>query len=162
GPQGNDTVVKTPDQGKGALDFSEFEGPVQVDLRQSGPQVVSPGLLTLTLSSPSGVTDVLGSPFDDTIFGNAADNVLRGGAGQDLLVGFAGNDTLQGGFTQVVYLDFDSLTIPGQHVYTQDERDTIQAHMQANYADFSFTFTQQRPQTGPYTTLTFNDPTLVG
>ena len=34
--------------------------------------------------------------------------------------------------------------------------------MEADYAAFSYTFTQTLPQSGPFTTITFNDPVLVG
>ena len=74
----------------------------------------------------------------------------------------AGNDLLEGGLTRVVYLDFDTYELPGQHFYTQAERDEIQAQIEADYADFSYAFTQTQPQSGPYTTIDFNDPALVG
>ncbi|MEM9207047.1 MAG: calcium-binding protein, partial [Pseudomonadota bacterium] len=45
----------------------------------------------------SGVEDVIGSNFDDTLTGNAADNRLTGGDGSDTLVGRAGDDRLDGG-----------------------------------------------------------------
>jgi hypothetical protein len=69
--------------------------------------------------------------------------------------------------TQVVYLDFT----PGpatetvadatggtfftfnSHVYTQEERDTIQANIEQDYAEFNFTFTQTEPTDGEFTTL---------
>jgi Ca2+-binding RTX toxin-like protein len=45
----------------------------------------------------SGISYVVGSPFDDTIIGDGYDNVIFGGAGNDSLVGNAGNDLLFGG-----------------------------------------------------------------
>src|SRR5262249_34384057 len=66
---------------------------------------------------------------------------------------------------QVVYLDFDSWKtrvsaslVPFQHVYTQAERDAIQARLGADYADFAFTFTQVKPASGSYVSLVFNVP----
>lgn len=75
--------------------------------------------------------------------------------------------------TQVVYLDFtpDNPTFPvcrldqngnpvglfgifNDHVYTQEERDNIQAGIEADYADFNFLFTQTEPQFGDFTTIT--------
>ena len=82
-------------------------------------------MLTLTLSDPMGISNVLGSPYDDTIIGNARDNTLIGGGGDDLIAGLGGNDVLEGGITRTVYLDFNTDTMPGDHVYTQDEQDGI-------------------------------------
>lgn len=43
------------------------------------------------------------------------------------------------------------------HVYTQAERDAIQALLEADYADVAVEFTQTEPVTGEFTTLAFND-----
>ncbi len=59
-------------------------------------------------------------------------------------------------------LDFDTDTTPGDHIYTQAERNAIQAQLTADYSAFSYTFTQTPPSSGPYTTIYFNDPTLTG
>ena len=59
--------------------------------------VAIPGVLSLTLSNPMGISNVLGSPYDDTIIGNARDNTLIGGAGDDLVIGGDGRDVLVGG-----------------------------------------------------------------
>lgn len=45
----------------------------------------------------SGIENVEGSSFNDTLTGDGGDNVLTGGDGADSLVGGAGNDTLLGG-----------------------------------------------------------------
>ena len=76
--------------------------------------------------------------------------------------------------TQVVYLDFtpDSPTFPvcaldangnvagvfgifNDHVYTQDEKDDIQARIEEDYADFNLIFTQEEPAFGEFSTITF-------
>lgn len=44
-----------------------------------------------------GVEGVIGSGFDDALFGNRRDNLLSGLAGKDRLTGQGGNDTLLGG-----------------------------------------------------------------
>ncbi len=41
--------------------------------------------------------NVIGTGFDDAIFGNAQNNVLRGGAGDDVIHPFGGNDLVDGG-----------------------------------------------------------------
>ncbi len=45
----------------------------------------------------TGIENVTGSAFDDTLTGDSSANVLDGGAGNDLLDGGAGNDSLYGG-----------------------------------------------------------------
>ena len=67
----------------------------------------APGGVTVDLGSGSatgdgadtltGVTNVIGSAFDDTLIGNASANRLNAGGGDDLLIGRAGNDLLDGG-----------------------------------------------------------------
>ncbi|MAW85991.1 MAG: hypothetical protein CMJ42_05615 [Phyllobacteriaceae bacterium] len=44
----------------------------------------------------SGFENVVGSNFDDRLFGSAQVNLLDGGAGSDILLGNNGNDTLRG------------------------------------------------------------------
>ncbi len=166
GVLGSDTIEDSDaPSDANALDFSELGGPATIDLNQMGPQLVSPGLLVLSLPSSMAISDVYGSAFDDVISGNARDNTLAGGGGADSIDGGAGNDLIYGYRSQVVYLDFDSwathidLTkFPNQHVYTQEERDAIEARLGAIYADFAFTFTQVQPASGPYETLSFDYP----
>src|SRR5262249_2796279 len=57
-----------------------------------------------------------------------------------------------------VFLDFDSFTYPGAHVYTPAERDAIEARMGSIYADFTYSFTRVKPAGGPYVTVYFNHP----
>lgn len=45
----------------------------------------------------SSIEGIIGSDYDDILFGNAARNVLSGGAGSDLLDGGSGDDVLIGG-----------------------------------------------------------------
>ncbi len=149
------------------LDFSQAPAGISINLSQSGPQAVMPatlgdGALTLTLADPLAIDSVLGSSYDDTIIGNINNNTLIGGGGQDVLVGVGGNNLIEGAVTRTIYLDFDTYELPGQHFYTQAERDAIQAQITADYSAFSYDFTQTQPQSGPYTTIYFNDPALVG
>src|SRR5262249_38959393 len=57
----------------------------------------------------TGVSQVRGSDFDDTISGDAGDNVLEGQDGNDTIQGRGGNDTLTGGAGNdtFVYVDGD-------------------------------------------------------
>ena len=59
------------------FDFSAFEGSVNVDLADVGLRTVNPIHLKLTLSSDTGVEDVIGSLFADEIHGNSRDSVLE-------------------------------------------------------------------------------------
>ena len=162
GSSGSQTVVEASGTGGAGLDFSAAPASIQINLGQTGPQSVIPGTLTLTLSDPMGIANVLGSPYDDSIIGNARDNILLGGGGLDLLAGLGGNDVLEGGLTRTILLDFNTFALPGEHVYTQAERDAIQAQLTADFSAFSYAFTQTAPSFGPFTTIFFNDPALFG
>lgn len=87
------------------------------------------------------------------------------------------NRSGRNGPAQVVFLDFDAGGLPTfpvcrsngtlfgvfqDHVYTPEERDTIQARIEADYADFNFEFVQEAPLSGDFTTILFgqNDAPL--
>ena len=70
--------------------------------------------------------------------------------------------------TQVVYLNFDQSSPTFQavpfsgvpetftsHIYTQEERDEIQARIEADYEGFDIEFTQSVPESGEFSTLNF-------
>jgi hypothetical protein len=57
------------------LDFTFFGGPIAIDLRASGTQVVHPDLLTLTLVGPEQFEDIADTPYD-VMFGNSGANDL--------------------------------------------------------------------------------------
>ena len=67
--QGGVTINDSADSSD-TLDFSQFTAGINLDLENTGPQVVSPGLLNLTITNPSAVMQVLGTPYPDTIIGN--------------------------------------------------------------------------------------------
>jgi Ca2+-binding RTX toxin-like protein len=156
GDLGGDTVVEDGDDPGDELSFNGFAGPVTLDLGSTAPQVVSPGDLVLTLSSDTGIEDVFGSAFGDVITGNDRDNVLTGGGGLDVLDGRAGDDVLRGGATQVVYVDFDTFTGAGDHVYTAAERTAILDRVRAVYAGFDYEFVTDRPADGPFVAVAVN------
>ncbi len=99
GSSGSETVVEPAGTNIATLDFSAAPAGIQINLSQTGPQTVIPGTLTLTLSDPNGISNVLGSAYDDTMIGNARDNTLLGGGGLDEIAGLGGNDVLEGGIT---------------------------------------------------------------
>jgi len=161
--QGTKVLDETPTTNN-TLNFHDFDGPVHVNLTQSGPQVVSPGNLTLTLAPPTAFDSVIGTRFSDTIVGNDRGDTLIGSGGNDRITSGSGADYIQTGITQVVYLNFDAGSQPGEHIYTQDERNAIQARLEAIYQDFSYVFTQDpaqaaqlaQPTGGQFATLSFN------
>jgi len=65
---------------------------VTVDLAITTAQNTGEGLDTII-----GVENLIGSAFDDRLFGNAGANVIEGGAGVDRIGGRGGADTLRGG-----------------------------------------------------------------
>ena len=166
GGGGNDTFVFGPDAGgratvvdgsntRNTLDFSAFAAGVNLDLRAAGPQAVSPGLLSLTLTNPSSIDQVVGSSFPDRILGNGLDDTLIGAGGDDDLDARGGSALIEGDDTRTVFLDFGA----GDVDYSaQATRDAIQARLGAIYSAFNFTFTQARPAAGVYTELDFNIP----
>jgi Ca2+-binding RTX toxin-like protein len=87
---GTDTIV-APDGDRGTLDFSALTSGVTVNLGSTTPQAVG-AARSFTLSSPTGVTGVIGTASADAITGNAAGDVFAGGGGNDSVTGGGGND----------------------------------------------------------------------
>ncbi|RPJ58623.1 MAG: calcium-binding protein, partial [Acidobacteria bacterium] len=85
------------------LDFSRFEGPVQVALHYEDPQLVNDQIvhseinLVLILLDGTAFEDASGSRFADRINGNARANSIEGGPGDDLLRGDYGDDRIDAG-----------------------------------------------------------------
>ena len=164
GGTGNDTyiltsggnIALTDPAGIDSIDLSGASFAVNVDLAVIGvPQAIDTSGTVLTLNGT--FENLVGSSYNDTIKGNSARNIIDGGGGVDYVEGRAGDDTLQGGYPQVVYLDFDSATGPGEKVYSVAERNTIQANLEKLYASpFSVTFTQNAPAVGKYLTILVN------
>jgi Ca2+-binding RTX toxin-like protein len=94
---GSDVIVEDASLDADTLDFTFLSGPVNVNLANTATQVVSTGNLTLQLSSATGIENVIGTFFADTIRGNSRNNDLRGALGNDSLFGEAGDDDLFGG-----------------------------------------------------------------
>ncbi|WP_307942307.1 retention module-containing protein [Pseudomonas mosselii] len=91
GGPGNDLLDGGP--GNDTASYARATSGVTVDLSHVGQQnTVGAGLDTLT-----GIENLIGSDYNDTLTGNDGDNLLNGGAGNDVLRGGAGNDILIGG-----------------------------------------------------------------
>ena len=63
---------------------------------------------------------------------------------------------------QVVFLDFDSATAVGDHVYTTSERNQIIDLVREDYARFNFDFSLTAPTSGLFSTVTLNDGPSFG
>ena len=109
------TIVESANADTDSLDFSDLSnGGVSIDLAVTTAQTLVAGL-TLTLSSATGIENVIGTAFTDTLVGNTRDNSLLGLAGDDTLSGGVGNDTFGGGAgtdTVVASADVDFTLTP--------------------------------------------------
>ena len=64
--------------------------------------------------------------------------------------------------TQNVFIDFDSQTDAGEHVYTTAEREEILSRIRQDYGRFDFSFTDIQPSSGDFSTVTVNDGPVLG
>lgn len=78
------------------VDLSPFGRAAAVNLGLTTAQTVSGGYLVLTLSSNTGLENVVGTTLNDTVTGNARNNAITLGGGNDTAYGAGGNDTLYG------------------------------------------------------------------
>ena len=99
GALGHDTIYTAADAPNDTLDFSAFSSdqPVTIDLQSTAEQTISPGILSLTLSSATGISKVIGGAGNDAITGNSRNNYLDGRGGNNTLSGVAGNNVLVAG-----------------------------------------------------------------
>lgn len=75
------------------MDYAASGAAVSVDLRPAGLGVGGDAQNDIW----TGIEDVTGSAFGDTLIGSSVANILLGGLGDDLFSGGAGADTLNGG-----------------------------------------------------------------
>lgn len=94
---GSDMITEASNTDSDLLDFSGLSSGATVNLGATTTQTVSASLLSLTLSSSTGIESVTGSNFADSITGNARANTLTGGSGSDVIHGDLGDDSVEGG-----------------------------------------------------------------
>ncbi len=92
GQLGVDMVTEAANLDSDTLDFGSFGGAINVNLGVTASQSFGPNL-SLALSDPAGIENVVGTSFSDSITGNARDNIIEGGPGDDVMAGAAGSDT---------------------------------------------------------------------
>ena len=145
----------TDSGGIDSIDLSDAAFGVDADLNAGFVKFRGQSAIMATLDGT--FENLPGTSYDDTITGNSERNILEGGGGNDWLDGGDAADTVQGSFTQTIYLDFDSGTGFGEHAYTIEERNQIQARLEKAFpAPFSVTFTQTAPSVGRFTTVVLN------
>ena len=91
GGGGNDIIT-----GGGGTDTASYASDpdiAKVNVTVNGPATDGYG----NSDTLTGITNLIGSDFDDTLTGDAGDNKLFGGGGIDTLYGGEGNDILEGG-----------------------------------------------------------------
>jgi Ca2+-binding RTX toxin-like protein/carbon monoxide dehydrogenase subunit G len=101
GGAGNNTLIGG--NGIDTADYSAATAAVTVSLSMAGAQNTR-GVGTDTLS---GIENLTGSNYNDTLTGDANANVISGGAGNDTIAGGAGADTLDGG-TDIDTVDYSA------------------------------------------------------
>ena len=111
---GNDTYIGNA--GSNTIDLGNAAGGVTLSLTDPNPHdLTASGLGIITLS---GIENINGSDFGDTLTGDANANIITGGAGNDtingaggndLIIASGGNDTLDGG-TGINTIDFRNAT----------------------------------------------------
>jgi len=160
----------TDTAGIDTVDFLAAERGVTFSLAADAGQVQSVDSAANTVALAGTFERLLGSSFDDNLNGNAADNDIIGRNGLDTLNGAGGNDYLQGGFTQTVFLDFDSDTRAGEYVYSPAQRTAILNSLTALYSPFGIDITIDAATAtshsarlgGLFTTIRFNSSNAGG
>jgi Ca2+-binding RTX toxin-like protein len=99
---GSECIFEAVNEGTDTLEFTQFAGALNLNLGLTSLQTVNAAMLTLTLSSGSGIENVKAGingfyKYADNITGNDLANVIEGNDGNDTLRGMGGDDTLLGG-----------------------------------------------------------------
>jgi MBG domain (YGX type)/Right handed beta helix region/Matrixin len=123
--------------GINTLDFSGYDGGgISLDIMNTSAQA-QPGGLSVTLTDPEGISDVVGTQYADQIYGNLRPDVISTADLPDYRL--AGQSTpaatsfTPDARTQWVYLDFDTYTVAGDQVYTAAERAEVLSRIEMDY-----------------------------
>jgi parallel beta-helix repeat protein len=124
--------------GVNTLDFSGYTGGgISLDLMNTAPQALTGGL-SLSLTDPEGISNVIGTQYTDQIYGNLRPDVISTAdvpdyrlAGQQLPG--AGGAFTPDAKTQWVFLDFNTYTVAGDQVYTDTERAAVLNRIEMDY-----------------------------
>jgi Ca2+-binding RTX toxin-like protein len=138
GDNGNDTIYGGAGNdryyggaGYDTIDYSEADGPVDIDLdrnRATGVGIGSDRLSGFEAAVGSAYDDTLrGSKGSDTLDGGAGDDTIRGGSGADLLTGGEGADTFVYDLQDLKVGTYDTITDfdPTQDVFDFSDLDYL-------------------------------------
>ncbi|MDA8744596.1 hypothetical protein N9N28_08185 [Rubripirellula amarantea] len=146
---GTVTILEASGEGNDHIDLRDLSRGVAIDLKDAFQQSIAMDLDVIIanpgLTSLAEIESVTGTAFADTIYANDLDNTVYGLGGRDLIDGRGGADILYAAGTRLVYLDFDSVTDIGEHVYTQAERDAITTRIADDFAPFDVLVSQTQP-----------------
>ncbi len=161
-PAGIDRITDT--SGYDSIDFSQADRGVAFTLSLDAGQLQSVDAAGNQVSLNGVFERLMGSSFDDILTGNSANNEIIGRNGLDVLNGAGGDDFVEGGYTQVVLLDFDTDTRPGEYIYSPATRTTLQNRFNSLFAAFGVKFvdspsiaqSESARYGGRYATIRFN------
>jgi hypothetical protein len=150
---GNDTITGN---GNTRISYVNATGDVTVDMTVG----TATGNASVGSDTFTGVSQVRGSNFNDTITGDEFDNNLDGQDGDDSITGGAGNDTLTGaaGADTFVFADgfgFDTVTD-----FNQGQSDKIDLSGVTGVTDFA-TLQTLATQSGADTVIDFGDGDVI-
>ncbi|MBX3400671.1 MAG: right-handed parallel beta-helix repeat-containing protein [Gemmataceae bacterium] len=161
-PAGIDRITDT--SGYDSIDFSQADRGVAFTLSLDAGQLQTVDAAGNQVSLNGVFERLMGSSFDDILSGNSANNEIIGRNGLDVLNGAGGDDFVEGGYTQVVLLDFDTDTRPGEYIYSPATRTTLQNRFNSLFAAFGLKFVdspsialaESARYGGRYATIRFN------
>jgi Ca2+-binding RTX toxin-like protein len=126
-------VTSADAQGRGVRVNLAYLTPADVYIQKASASDGPMGSLDWSTDQdePSGIENVIGTAFDDTISGDSQENVFFGGNGDDYLIGYGGRDTLYGGSgDDILYGDLDADTL-----YGGDGNDLLRGGSGGDYID---------------------------
>jgi Ca2+-binding RTX toxin-like protein len=111
--------------------YLNSSGPVTVQLASGGSGADAQG------DTYSGIENVIGSAYADTIIGDANDNRLEGGDGDDTIIGGSGRDVIIGGKGSDI-LWGDSAGVSGNDIFIVENRSGNDVYFFDTIMDFGY------------------------
>lgn len=92
---GNDLYIGGA--GIDTIKYSSAASGIRVSLEEGNASSIFESLAAIGFDKLSGIENIIGGKFNDTLIGDKNKNLIDAGAGNDILFGGVGNDTLIGG-----------------------------------------------------------------
>jgi Ca2+-binding RTX toxin-like protein len=92
---GNDLYIGGA--GIDTIKYSSAASGIRVSLEEGNASSIFENLAAIGFDKLSGIENIIGGKFNDTLIGDKNKNLIDAGAGNDILFGGVGNDTLIGG-----------------------------------------------------------------